>query len=508
MKRVPIQLAALFLISLLCGYLLGWMPKRDLITLPLFPADGTWRSLTQLASHMLGNLVQAGTVSELLRLDMGAPDALYGNTSAYHYYSYPQGFLLPVAILFKTFEWAATTINLMRISLAAAILCGWLLSVVGWGLSYCREGIWPFFCGLLTLILFFLAPVTYAWLPGIWWPDSAGLVPSIFALVWFLFRERVEKGQKWIDLVVIGLCFWIDWYSLIVGIMFFFLVGRKSRFHWIGALLLGLIVFSIYLFPVIADGAWRTWLAKIFERTRISGGGSPPVDWTMLFQNYSPYLGYYGPPLVGGVCWLGASRSWVWFRDRKLAIGDGFLLLLSAPLLIHFFILNEHYVEHFYNSIRWVIPMAVLPVFFMSQVRREWLRAVGLVALLFPAILYFPHIRKVYAASVVSVPYKYVEFCGLLRKEYSPTTLFFVRGGGQEERENVWYLGENHCSRNIFLLDDGATIFTGILKTRHRGPYVLMMKEKVLLEHEDRFVAPRAGSDLGLGWKFHEIKGL
>lgn len=349
-------------------------------------ADGSWRVLSVYSLNFARYWYRGGAFASGFALHFEPYNPRVAEARNV-YYSYPPGFLIPLYAAALGSGHEPDLGFVLRMSLRLHRLTCFLAGLLVF-LSALRAGrawLTSLQCAVASAALFYFLPAACHYYPATWWPDSLAPAAVLLLLLYELFaRELAAKTLARTAAVTEALLFFalacVDWLPVLV-VLFLgarrFRDGLRGRAFWPPLAGAAGVVFW-QMGSVLSLGGMGDFLAKIASRT----GYVPTLSEE---KNYAGWQALLGEEFFPGAYWLFCATCAVtvilliwWLLHRHRSNARDFFLCVSLPVVLHYFIVSQHYRGHSYNAVKWALMAAVLPAAGLLS-RRRWLRGVSVV---------------------------------------------------------------------------------------------------------------------------------
>lgn len=404
--------ARIFLmVAILLSLFVSSLEVRN-ITFNRFPAPGDylWRSLHTHTLNFTRNWHWEGPLKH--GFTPGFHSASVEKDGHAPYVSYPPMFvIIPWAIASLLGQYPTLAL-LMKISLGTQLLSVFLFLILlrrTLALSGIRGWASAAAATLAASFLIFV-PAALLFFQNTWWADIA-VIPFFLLMLIFDSYSACYGDRRWFRIVTALLVFLgcaTDWlFHCLVACIFLrrLTSGREKKF-WPELLLPMAVQIAWHAVMVVQSGRIQPFFYKIQVRSGLEGQKFSTQEglaiWLKTLENYFGSLGLYlcfallviFPFLV--LAFFFRNR----FGERVKNLCE-FSFLITAPMLIHFSLLHEHYIEHVYEFLKLTLPLlslafVVLPALFWMKAS-SWRGKTVIAAVLFCAAgIYASAFPKIY----------------------------------------------------------------------------------------------------------------
>jgi hypothetical protein len=437
-KRLPLAFCLIFLCAVFAYTVHVRQP-----TFAKFPASGDnlWRQLSNGALMMAKNWQHAGPAESKWLMNF-RPVSVELTPRISPYISYPPFFVALPYALHKLTGIKITLGLLMALSLlfhAALVLLVFFLLYFFLG-GNGESG--PLFFATLGGFLAATLPPAVLYYQNAWWADVA-VLPFFVALILLDQGASRWKEKSWFEplryaVVIAGVC--TDWlFYVLLGFLFLKNISARPRqILWKQYLAPAALYLALHLALVANAGLIPALSTKIQQRTGIL---AEHLGWELgtRFWLYR-FRTEFGLTGLAFYLLLFALQPLLWaaffFRHRFGQKSRELLELTcvaAGPLFLHSLILHQHYYEHTYNLLKFILLFALVPTAAYAiwwqtsgiSARKKW------AAFTFAAILTgayastFPRIYESFYAAPFNLPAGMQKRCEAVEQNTSYEDILF-----------------------------------------------------------------------------------
>ncbi|MCO5141756.1 MAG: hypothetical protein M9962_01545 [Oligoflexia bacterium] len=352
------------------------------------PGDPLWRNLTMdmlsfIRNWQVNGLIQSKFAGNFEYLSIES----WSETTKY--LSYPIGYIFVPYLLFFFRDRVVFFNDIMVLSLAWWLLSAILVMIVVSKFSekFEKTKASSFFI-LLSGLAVLLTPGSVLFFQNIWWGEVVYIPFYCLLLLRELYPER--KIHRVISFLFALVCASMDWSIHIFLWMLAFVGFRKTErksIRWEYALA-SLAYGGFHFFLIYWNNVSDHIIQKILERSGIQSvehiWSIGFYDW-ILQMNYG--LGFWATCLFFLII-LVLFVHILFYRkvaQMNASLRDTLVLLqlLTAPVFIYFLLFHQHFYEHNFNILRFILPLSifligVFPIWLLSVLREYTEKTKGL----------------------------------------------------------------------------------------------------------------------------------
>ena len=474
MKR---YLVILGFIAALLVYWFSYKEKSYIWGVKPFLSDGTWRVNSVIGKNILANALSAPSLLGAISLDMRLPNTPISNAN--YYFSYPQGFILPLFLYFKISGGTPTLDSFHYFSLFNQFLVIFFLSAAIFFTTknLCNKPWLALTLALSTQFIFTITRATYFWYPGTWWPDTAALTAVSLLLFWAVSRSRIQAKQWRIrgDCFIFFICFFTEWYSLIAATIYLLTQWNTQSREELKARLAGAAgAMTLYIIPIFAHSGWHHLKEKFLVRANLDAKNIdnrviPISEWLGGLLNQLSSWPTLNAAIFSLI--LIISGAYLIFIKKLEAHNVKYretatiAILLTLPALLHMMLLSQHYQHHPYEALKFAMPTgalvpALIPAVFYSLLRTKINRWALLAITLTPALVLttqvkaeLPKIRTAYHGGIINIPQAYLDLCNDLNSNPPRKALYLALAKSNETLYGLTFGLATACELPVLSFD-------------------------------------------------------
>ncbi len=481
------------------------------------PGDPLWRLNAMLTLQLGRNWVNYGLKSNgfVPQFIHPRPDARDATSP---YVSYPPGFVLLPWAGAKILGTKLELTSIFGLGRAFHLLTAMMISLLVFFLFQKRGAglIYSSAAALCPGALSLLVPAALAYFPFAWWADII-VLPFFFGLIVLeLFLPPTTRFRRALHVLALLLGVLTDWlFFLLLGTLIVKDFSSRPR-RWRPELF---VIPAAYVLLHLALTIRASHVSDLIEKVTVRTGADETYSdrleglrnwWYTLAEQSSPYLAWAVLAALMLSVLLGASFPFRW----RLKAGGSYLLeaafLVCVPASLHFLLVNQHYAEHYYESLKLhfmaiVLFAGIIPALLYRG--KAWMSTVLLAVVIAgsAALIHeFPSTTKDLLAKKVDLDPAFDEFCKAVYENSQPADIAFspylaiedrLRPETSDPRVMSWSYAR--CDTYVYLAEQPSSI----------GLYFSLLNWTKLLRNTPHRLILWTKGDAGPEWKEALVPG-